>query len=144
MKSIVIYDSNFGNTKKIAEVVAKELGGSIMHVSDAENEDFKDVDLLVVGNPIHGWRPSEKTIKFLSELKTDQLSGVKATGFDTRVKLFIHGDAVQKILAGLEKAGAKIAHPSEVFYVTGQQGPLLPGEIEKAIDWGKKIKEAIT
>src|SRR5665647_580576 len=94
MKAVVVFDSNLGNTKKIAETLAKELGEDTkaIAVSDFNIKDLKGIDLIIAGSPIIGWKPTEKMDKFLSDLDKDQLKGIKAASFDTRVKLFIHGD----------------------------------------------------
>lgn len=142
MKALVIFDTNFGNTKMIAETIAKELGNDTkaISVSDFNIKDLEGIELFVVGSPIIGWRPSERMGKFLDSLTKDQLKGIKATAFDTRVKLFIHGDAAGKISKKLDEAGAEIIAKPMAFFVKGKEGPLLDGEIEKAIQWAKRLK----
>ena len=142
MKALVIFDSNFGNTKIIAEVVAKELGESarVISVSDFKIKDLEGIELLVVGSPINGWRPTKKIENFLANLNTDQLKGIRATSFDTRINFFFHGDAAKKISRKLERAGAQTITPPKGFFVKGAEGPLIEGEIEKAITWAKSIK----
>lgn len=48
MKALVIFDSNFGNTKIIAETVAKELGNDIRAISVAgfNDNELEGVELL--------------------------------------------------------------------------------------------------
>jgi flavodoxin len=142
MKSLVIYHSNYGNTKTIAETIAKELGKDARAVSAS---DFKTIDLggigaLIVGSPIIGWKPSEPIGTILNNLGTDQLKDVKAASFDTRVKLFLHGDAANKISKVLKNAGAQIISSPEAFYVKGKEGPLFEGEVDRAKEWGKALK----
>jgi flavodoxin len=96
MKAIIIFDSNFGNTQKIAETIAKEFETQAIPVSKASIDELGGLDLIVVGSPINAWRPSEKMGKFLANLNKGQLKGVKAAAFDT-LKLFIHGDAAKDI-----------------------------------------------
>lgn len=137
MNSLVIYDSNYGNTKQVAQAVAKELRTRAIAVS--EKPKLENLDLIVVGSPINGWRPSAKMLEFLASLKENQLAGVKAATFDTRVKLFIHGDAAGKIAKALERAGAQIITNPQPFYVKGKEGDLYEGELEKASEWGRKL-----
>lgn len=139
MKAIIIFDSNFGNTQKIAETIAKEFETQAIPVSKASIDELGGLDLIVVGSPINAWRPSEKMGKFLASLNKGQLKGVKAAAFDTRVKLFIHGDAAKKMSKALENAGAEIIIEPQAFFVKGREGPLLDGEIEKASHWAKLI-----
>src|SRR5579871_3603007 len=132
MKVLVIYDSRFGNTQTIAEAIAHELEATVIHVAKISHEDLVGYDLLVVGSPINGWRPSQNMKKFLSSLKKGQLSGMKATAFDTRVKIFLHGNAANRIAKRVQSLGAEIIAKPEGFYVKGKNGPLLYGEIERA------------
>ena len=145
MKILVIYDSNCGNTKKIAEVVASEMGCDAVSITDIKPSDLVDYDLLVVGTPIIGWMPTERMQAFMAKIKNGQLNGVKATTFDTRVKLFIHGDAMNKLANGLKKSGAEIIVSSMPFYVAGPKDApcLLDGETEKAKSWAMEIVKAI-
>lgn len=143
MKAIIIFDSNFGNTQKIAETIAKEFETQAIPVSKASIDELEGLDLIVVGSPINAWRPSDKMGKFLANLNKGQLKGVKAAAFDTRVKLFIHGDAAKKISKALENAGAEIIIEPQAFFVKGREGPLLDGEIEKASQWAKMIRSKL-
>ncbi len=58
MKTIVIYDTQFGNTEEVAKAVAGALGGEvkIQHVKDANPADLSDYDLAVIGSPTQGGR----------------------------------------------------------------------------------------
>ncbi len=142
MKIMVIYDSTFGNTKTIADTIAKELGNDVqaLSVSDLKENSLDGIEFLVVGSPIIAWKPSERMGMFLSNIPQGRLKGVKAAAFDTRVKLFIHGDAVEKIALALTEAGAEMIGESNMFYVKGKEGPLYKGETEKAIQWAKKLR----
>lgn len=141
MKTLVIYDSSFGNTKRVAEEIGKNLGHDVkvIFVNDFKKADLEGVELLIVGGPINAWRPTMPMMEFLNSLGKDELKGIKATTFDTRVKLFIHGDAKDKIAGVLEKAGAEIIIESQAFYVKGKEGPLFDGELKRAEGWAKEI-----
>jgi flavodoxin len=142
MKTLVVCDSNFGNTKLIALEIAKTIGdgAKVILTKDFKETDLKGVDLLIFGSPIIGWRPSETTLKALESLKGKIKKELKFATFDTRVKLFIHGDAKEKMAEMLHGAGGKRVFESQAFYVKGKQGPLFPGELEKAANWAKLIK----
>ena len=143
MKTLVIFDSNFGNTQRIAEVVAQELKAKAISISEFKHEDLSGVGLLIVGSPIIGWRPTEKMGKFLSSLKKDQLKGVKAASFDTRINIFFHGDATKQISAKLKGAGAILIMQPQFFYVKGKEGPLAQGELERAKKWARSLNKEI-
>ena len=145
MKALVLFDSVYGNTKKIAETVAKELGKDVktVSISDFKSKDLTGINMLVVGSPILGWKPSEKTGKFLAGLSAGQLKGIQAAAFDTRVRIFFHGDAAGKIAKGLEQAGAKIVAEPYGFIVEGREGPLAANAVAKAKEWAGSIKAKI-
>lgn len=144
MKALVLYDSSFGNTKQLAEVIATELGkeAETVFIENADPSELSRAELLVIGSPIQGFRPTEKMNKFLAQLKPGQLNRVKSATFDTRVKVWIHGNAADPMARKVQSAGAEIIVKQEYFYVEGKEGPLFPGEVERAAVWAKQIKEA--
>ena len=144
MKFLVIFDSTYGNTKTIAETIAAQLGKGTILVTAASFKpaDLQGVTHVVVGSPIIGWKPAERMGLFLAQLKEGQLKGVQAAAFDTRVKLFIHGDAAGKIGAALQRVGASLFAEPRFFYVKGSEGPLFEGETERARQWSDLLLKA--
>lgn len=140
MKSLIIYDSFFGNTKLIAQTIGKELGEEtrIVHVSEFQESMLQGLDLLVIGSPILGWKPSENTQKFLNSLP--ELNGLKICTFDTRMNIIIHGDATKKMSERLVSLGGNMVVTPQSFCVSGKEGPLAKGELEKAKELGKKLR----
>lgn len=149
MSTVVVYDSNYGNTAAIAQIIATELarsavgqGAAAVSVDDLEPESLAGVSLLVAGSPIIGWRPTEKMQAYLATLLPGSLSGVQAAAFDTRVRLFIHGNAAVKISKALEQAGALIVARPHGFIVEGREGPLAEGQPEQAAEWARSLAAA--
>jgi flavodoxin len=151
-EKMVIYDSVFGNTAKVAKAIGEALGNApVTKVSDVSEADLVNVKILFVGSPTRAFNPTPAIKNFLKGLKKDSLKGVKAAAFDTRIpldkaepgflrfmiKLFEYADT--KMVKQLEKAGAEIALDSEGFGVKDSEGPLVDGELERARDWAKKI-----
>jgi flavodoxin I len=153
MKIMVLYDSVFGNTEKIAQAIGSGLGEAaeveICRVGGAAPERAAQMELLVVGSPTRGFRPTRPMTDFLKLIK---IKGVKVSAFDTRmvigevnnafltfmVKLF--GYAAAPIASRLKKAGGSEVMPPEGFFVQASEGPLKDGELERAAEWGKKIR----
>jgi len=137
MEVLIIFDSNFGNTKKIADHIANKIGinASSKSVNDFKESDLQGIKLLIVGSPINAWKPTEKITRFLNRLKSLKLTGLKGAAFDTRVKSFLSGNAAKKISRELENSGVNIIGSPIGFYVKGNEGPLLEGEFKKADDW---------
>jgi len=124
MKALVIYDSVFGNTEKVAQAISTALNTSALSVGDVTPEMLTGLDLLVIGSPTRGFRPTEAVAKLLNDLPKKHLAGVKVAAFDTRILLdtinskalrFLvdkGGYAASKIAKALEnKGGMQIAEP---------------------------------
>jgi flavodoxin len=156
MKSLVVYDSVFGNTKKVAQAIGNALGSQeeieLRHVEDVKPGHLAGLRLLIVGSPTRQFRPTSATTRFLKSIPKNALKGVKVAAFDTRFTLGeiekvrilaffvrIFGYAAQPIADRLEKKGGELAIPPEGFYVADTEGPLLEGELERAADWAKQI-----
>ncbi|MDQ4489613.1 flavodoxin domain-containing protein [Sinomonas sp. ASV486] len=144
MDAVVVYASQFGNTRQIAEAIGRGLGpdARVLEADGFSPAQLSPGSLLVVGSPIVGWKPLEGLGVWLDGLVPGVLDGVRTAAFDTRVKLFIHGDAAKKIEQALEKAGAERAADPTWYYVAGSEGPLLDGEIERAEAWGRELAAA--
>lgn len=142
MKTLVVYDSNFGNTKQVADVISKTIGGNNKSISvkDFNESDLNNVELLIFGSPITGWRPSEASLNLIDKLD-GKLKGICFTTFDTRLKIFVHGDAKEKLAKHLSDFGAKLIFEPQAFYVKGKEGPLYEGELEKAAKWAQLVKD---
>ena len=132
MNALVIYDSVFGNTEKIAQSIAAALGTKSIPVSQADAGQLRGLDLLVVGSPTRGFRPTEGVSKLLNGLPKNHLAGAHVAAFDTRIVLetidskalrFLvdkGGYAANTIAKTLEKKGGKLTAPPEGFFVTGE------------------------
>jgi flavodoxin len=155
MKALVIYDSVFGNTEKIARAIAAALGSEaaveILRANQATNDRLAGVDLLVVGSPTRGFRPTEDLAGFLKRIPAQALTGMKVAAFDTRFKAdelesagvrFVvktGGYAAKRIAGQLKRAGGSLIVPPEGFYVEDIEGPLKDGELERAASWAKVL-----
>jgi flavodoxin len=141
MKAIVIFDSHYGNTKMIADTIAKKLGDCVPHISikDIKASDINDYDLLIIGSPNIGWKPTGKIDRFLISLNSEKLKSINVAAFDTRVKTFINLNASHKIVKTLQKYETNIIVPPMGFYIK-EHAVLHDGELEKAENWATLIK----
>lgn len=145
MKILIIYDTNFGNTQKVAYLIGEELkpGNDVKVTSIAgiKPTDLAGINLLIMGSPINGWRPTEKIRNFLSTFKHNQLKDLNIATFDTRVKIFFHGDAAKTMAKSLKQVGAEQIVEPVGFFVKGSEGPVLDEELAKVKNWAHSIKE---
>ncbi|MCK5333386.1 MAG: flavodoxin domain-containing protein [Candidatus Aenigmarchaeota archaeon] len=144
MKSLVVYDSKFGNTEKIAKAIGSALSKSgnvnVVNVEKAGITDIEKVDILIVGSPTQAWSPTPATKSFLESIHAP-LHSMPVAAFDTRFNRtrLLTGSAARKIAKALKKKGSTLLAEPESFFVTGMEGPLLEGEIERAKNWAKEL-----
>ncbi|MBN1121481.1 MAG: flavodoxin family protein [Anaerolineae bacterium] len=160
MKALVLYDSFFGNTEKIAQAIGRAIGsGEVIHVSTVKPEHLTGLDLLIVGSPTRSFNASPAITNMLKEIPINGLKGIKAAVFDTRfpdsviaetkslaffVKLWGRAAFADKHIEDLlKKKSGELAVPSMGFYVTGTEGPLMDGEVKRAEQWGVEILTAL-
>ena len=151
MKSLVIYDSVFGNTEKIANAIGEALESQALSVNKVSPRDIQGIDLLIVGSPTRGFRPTKAIKEFIKHLPTKELQNVKVAAFDTRIRITdvnsafltfmvnIFGYAAQPIANGLKGKGGKLAIHPEGFFVEDREGPLFIGELDRAQDWARSL-----
>lgn len=156
MKTLIVYDSIFGNTEQIALAISKSIrkeeSVKVSRVADIKPGQLMGLGLLIVGSPTRAFNPTKKITKFLNSIPINGLKGVKVSSFDTRistadvnsrilntgVKLF--GYAAKPIAYKLEKMGGTLIAPPEGFFVKDSEGPLIDGELERAAEWAKALK----
>ena len=87
MKTLVIYDSLYGNTRTIAQTIANAIPNEVkmVHVSAVPAFETGDYDLLIVGGPTHGGVPSDAMKAMLSGMDSSSLTGIHVAAFDTRI-----------------------------------------------------------
>ena len=159
MKALVVYDSKFGNTERIAQVIGNALGSSyeveVLQVGTIAPDPFEGLELLIVGSPTQRFNPTEGIKNFLKSLPSNGLKGTKVAAFDTRLTIedieeiailafFVRffGYAAKPIANGLKRKRGELVLPPEGFYVQGMEGPLVEGELERAEDWARQILAA--
>ena len=144
MKVLVVYDSAYGNTEKIAKAIAGALAGevSVVRAKEVDPSGLQPAGALIVGSPTQGGTMTQPIQDFLSRVPETSIKGTKVAAFDTRmagrfVKMF--GFAAEKIAKNLEARGGNLISPPEGFIVKGRKGPLKEGELERAAIWAKSL-----
>jgi flavodoxin len=147
MNALVLYDSQFGNTERIAQAIADALRPAghvrIARIDPAQPVDLHGVDLLIVGSPTQGWNATPAIRNFLEHAPAERLAGLAVACFDTRFRRarWLTGSAARVIGRKLRKRGAALRLPPESFFVAGTEGPLLDGELAHAATWAGAISQ---
>jgi flavodoxin I len=149
MKALIVYDSVYGNTEKIARAISGAITPSgevkVLRTGETNPSELASIDLLIVGSPTHGGRPTPAIQDLLNKVAQASLKDIKVAAFDTRsqAKLArVFGNAAGRIAGNLTKKGGVLIVSPEGFLVTGTKGPLKEGELERAAAWAKRILEA--
>ena len=72
MKVLIIYDSVYGNTEKIARAVAEAITPfgevKVLRAGEVKPSELGSIDLLIVGSPTQGGKPTPAIQEFLSKI----------------------------------------------------------------------------
>lgn len=167
MKALVVFESMFGNSEKVARAIATGLAETmeveVLAVADAPPAVPGDIDLLVIGGPTHAFSMSRRATRedavkqgstapvaiglrdWLAELPARE-GAATVTTFDTRANGARHlpGSAAKSAARSARRHGFTYVERGESFYVDDVAGPLLEGETDRATEWGQRIAQART
>jgi flavodoxin len=159
MKTIIIYDSQYGNTKAIANAIAEGAGANeTINVSETDSlsaDQLSGLNLLIAGAPTQKFTATPAVKDFINNLPNKSLKNVKVATFDTRIDLDTiksstlryvvkkGGYAAKPLLKRLKKKGGEPVENPMGFMVLDQEGPLKTGELERATEWGKKLLDQL-
>jgi flavodoxin-like protein len=165
MKALVVYESMFGNTEKVARAIADGLRDTFdVTVADVAGMPTAfGMDLLVVGGPTHAFSMSRPSTRESAAQRgtvranavdvgvreylacSPLLLGIAAAAFDTKVdKPFLPGSAAHKAYRQLRRLRSRMVVPAESFLVADTNGPLVAGEEQRARRWGATLATAVT
>jgi hypothetical protein len=166
MRALVVYESMFGNTRRIAQAIADGMADgadvAVADVVDAPTAVPADVDMVVVGAPTHVFSLSRDVTRREAARHggafTDVPEGIREwlealpaperpyafAAFDTRVDdmALLPGAASHTATRLARKLGFDVLDPAS-FLVKGYEGPLVDGELERAREWGHGLTEQL-
>ncbi len=135
MKGIAVFDTSYGNTKKIAEIIAETLKESgiaadTFYVKDVKKLSPKDYDFLILGSPTKFGTMSSAVNGFLGKVRSKEWLNKPFAAFDTENPENIErkqGSAAEKIAEKLTEKQMKQLLPVLKAIVLGWKGPLREG-----------------
>ena len=149
MNALVVYDSQYENTERIAQAIADTLDefgeARAVRLDPAHPLEFEGVDMFIVGCPTQGWRPTPAIQSFLEEAPSEELGGLAGACFDTRFRLprFMTRSAAKVMAGKLHEKGVSLLAEPESFFVKGTEGPLREGELERASTWARMLVKEV-
>jgi menaquinone-dependent protoporphyrinogen IX oxidase len=152
MKGIVVYDTSYGNTKKIAETIEETLKESgtevdLFYVKDVKELRGKDYNFFVFGSPTKFGTMSFTIKFFLGKVKSEEWMSKPFAAFDTENPENVEQSHIQnKEWSAGEKIAEKLREkkmnqllPVLKALVIGQKGPLVEGEIERTKTYAREL-----
>jgi flavorubredoxin len=130
---VVIYDSKFGNTERIAKSLAEGLERAgietaCVNTNDVKAESLKDYDFIAIGAPTQMFTASRPMKDFLLKLEgVEGLRGKHGFAFDTKFESRLSGSASKYIEKRLKELGMEIVKPRQSAIVKKTEGPLEEG-----------------
>lgn len=169
MRGVVVYESMFGNTRRVAEAIAGALGGvmdvRLLRADLTIDLGLDETDLLVVGAPTHAWSVPRPTTRkgalnnvrkpgsdLVLEPDADSLPGVRewvdsignvhilGAAFDTRFRS-------SALLTGRASRGivkslrrhGLVLAVPPESFLVDRKNHLLAGETDRAREWGLRL-----
>ena len=145
-RALIVYESKYGNTKRVAEVIAEEMrevGQAeviLNHVQELDFEEISEYDLVLIGSPNHIGRPTRSVRKLIDKLGELDLNEKQIAVFDTYI-----GEDFEKAVKKMQKRiskkipGSELVTPGLSIRVQGIKGPILDGELPKCREFGRKV-----
>jgi flavorubredoxin len=150
-KAIIIYESIYGNTKKVADAIAEGVSESgVIECTIAKTgevhhtDDLAKYDVVLFGSPNHNQEPSRNMLKFIERASIVELETKMGAAFDTYTG-GNKGIAVEKLEQVISQKMSCISLVIDGFSakVEDRKGPLAKGELERAIGFGKQVADKI-
>jgi len=160
MRIVVIADSHFGNTARVAEAIARgvRLEGAEADVLTAADAAIDHIlagrpDVVALGGPTVNRRMTAALERCVNELQP-HARDLGTAAFDTRYRGadLLMGSAAKRAARILGAAGARLIAPPESFIVARAEAPrgqrtqpglstLADGEEARAEAWGRSLVE---
>ena len=146
MRVLIVYDTKYGNTKKVGELIAEGINtaeGNELIVESVKNIDVnkeETYDLLLIGSPNHIGSHTKSVKKFIKSLSKAPLKVNSYAAFDTYM-----GKDFEKAVGKIEKQISKAipdlskASPGLSIKVGGMKGPIVEEDLSKCKDFGIKL-----
>lgn len=128
----VIFDSEYGNTEKVARALAKGLheeGLTVdcLNIRDVAPPILNDYDLLAFGAPTQALTVSKRMKDFLTRLAGMDFQHKYGFAFDTKLKSMFAGSGGGFVEKKMRSLGFEIIEPHFSAIVKGKAGPLEEG-----------------
>lgn len=147
-KAIILYDSVYGNTKKLAMSLSRglEAGGLYVDsnsIQDFDNIELKSYDVIGIGGPTNFHGASKQMKSFLKRIKYLKMEDKYGFAFETKGDFRLAGSAAKRVTRYLKKMKLKIIHPTITGIVLDKEGPLQENTSDMMEQVGLNISDKV-
>ena len=151
MKVLIVYYTKYGNTEKVAKLIAEGITSTeaneviVKNVKDVKLKEEESYDLILIGSPNHFGRHVGSIKKFINKLPKSQLKVKAYAVFDTYITVDFE-KAVKKMEEQISETMPDLtkATPGLSIKVEGtgvSKGPIVNEDLPKCKEFGIKLAQ---
>lgn len=151
MKVLIVYYTKYGNTEKVANLIAEGIRSvegnevTVKNVKDVKVKEEQSYDLILIGSPNHFGRHVGSIKKFIKKLPDSQIIADAYAVFDTYIKEDFEKavkkmeEQVNEVMPDLPQASSGLSIKVEG---TGtSKGPIEEEDLPKCKEFGIKLAQ---
>ena len=149
MKILIVYGTKYGNTERVAKLIAEGITSSegndviVTNVKDVKHKKEASYDLILIGSPNHFGRHIGSIKKFINKLPESKIQASAYAVFDTYITADFEKavkqmeNQINEVMPNLAKASSGLSIKVEG---TGtSKGPIVNEELPKCKEFGIKL-----
>ena len=159
MKALILYRSHYGNTRQVAEEIARQVEAAghdaTVHRLRRRLPRPKGADFVLVGSPTRMARASWRMMRALRRLRWKGIGDRPLAVFDTygpvpadpgelqKAEKWLYPGAAGRLAAKAKELGLNIFPQTLRCEVQDMRGPLKDGELDKVAPFVKELVASI-
>ena len=151
MKTLIVYGTKYGNTEKVARLIAEGITSietnevTINNIKDVKLKKEADYDLIIIGSPNHFGRHIGSIKKFINKLPESKIKVNSYAVFDTYITADFE-KAVKKMEQQISELMPDLTKASDGLSIkvegTGpSKGPIVNEDLPKCKEFGIKLAQ---
>lgn len=147
-KILLLYESVFENTKKMAMLLSRglEAGGflvDVLSIQDVHGENLENYNFFAIGVSSVNRRLSKSMKIFLNKLISINLNQKTILLFETKKKFRLIGSSAKKTIGYFDKLNLNVVYPIVSGYIAGRKGQLDDKTLKAMEKVGLKMAEKL-
>jgi len=147
-KILLLYESGFENTKKMAMLLSRglEAGGflvDVLSIQEVHGENLENYNFFAIGVSSVNRRISKSMKVFLDKIIGIKLNQKTIFLFEAKKKFHLIGSPAKKMIGYLEKLNLNVVHPIVTEYIAGRRGRLEDKTLKAMEKVGLRMAEKL-